>query len=205
MGKTETKTDCRPVVFPLRRQFVHLQKALVGAALHFDQVRDLDRCWDLGKIETAANGAVLVRHASLLRLVGREAGMLRECHPSLGVPRLYADARFLFGSPRFGRKTLALPSSTHCSKNRALLSRVRLSALEEFDCRERNFRLIRQTTCGRGHPASKPGFGAECFAQDHVQKSARRGRTKSLPETMAQTLAGTELPHERHKPDCALD
>ena len=51
------------VVFAFGRQLVHLQKAFIGAALNFNQVRDLDRRWNFGKIETAANSAVLVRHA----------------------------------------------------------------------------------------------------------------------------------------------
>ena len=45
-GENRDKYGLEPVVFPLRRQFVHLQKALVGAALHFDQVRDLDGGWN---------------------------------------------------------------------------------------------------------------------------------------------------------------
>src|SRR5579863_1781857 len=56
-------------VVTLVGQFVHLQKTLIGAALHFDQVRNLGCGRNLGKIEPAANRALLVRHASLLSLV----------------------------------------------------------------------------------------------------------------------------------------
>ena len=45
-GENGDKYGLEAVVFPLRRQFIHLQKALIGAALHFDQVRDLDGGWN---------------------------------------------------------------------------------------------------------------------------------------------------------------
>ena len=43
-------------VIALAGQPVHLQKALVGALLHLDQVRDLDGGRNFGKIETFAEG-----------------------------------------------------------------------------------------------------------------------------------------------------
>src|SRR5271155_5893127 len=63
------KYGLQTVVVPLVGELVHLQKTLIRAPLHFDQVRNLDGGRNLGKIESAANGAILVRHASLLRLV----------------------------------------------------------------------------------------------------------------------------------------
>ncbi len=107
-GENRDKDGLQPVVFPLRRQFVHLQKALIGAALHFDQVRDLDGGWDLGKIETATNGAVLVRHASLLRLVGREVGQSGVPAESRGFPRCFCLRDDVFSPPRFGEHTALL-------------------------------------------------------------------------------------------------
>ncbi len=38
-------------VFALARQQIHLQKSLIGFFLHVDQVRDLDRRLDFGKIQ----------------------------------------------------------------------------------------------------------------------------------------------------------
>ena len=45
------------VVLALLRELVHLQEALIAAALHFDEVRNLDGGWNLGKIKTAADRA----------------------------------------------------------------------------------------------------------------------------------------------------
>ena len=44
----------QPAVLALAGQFVHLQEAVIGALLNLDQVRDLDGCWNLGKVETLA-------------------------------------------------------------------------------------------------------------------------------------------------------
>src|SRR6202042_90037 len=63
------KNRLQTVVVPLVGELVHLQEALIGTPLHFDQVGNLDGGRNLGKIESAANRAILVRHASLLRLV----------------------------------------------------------------------------------------------------------------------------------------
>jgi hypothetical protein len=52
-------------------QLVHLEKALIGAALDLDEVRDTNSCRNLGKVETAAKGAVLVGHSLLLGPVSR--------------------------------------------------------------------------------------------------------------------------------------
>jgi hypothetical protein len=45
------------IVLTLLRELVHQQEALVAAALHFNQIRDLDGGRNLGKIETAADRA----------------------------------------------------------------------------------------------------------------------------------------------------
>ena len=49
------------VVLALLRELVHLEEALVAAALDLDQVRDLNGGGDLGEVETAADGAHLGR------------------------------------------------------------------------------------------------------------------------------------------------
>ncbi len=49
-------------VVALVGQLVHLQKPLIGTALHFNQVRNLGCSGNLGKIEPAANRALLVGH-----------------------------------------------------------------------------------------------------------------------------------------------
>src|SRR6185437_548821 len=64
--KHRGKNRLESVVLALRGQLVHLKKSLVRAALHFYQVRNLDGGRNLGKIETATNGAILVGHALLL-------------------------------------------------------------------------------------------------------------------------------------------
>ena len=56
IGKTELKTACKPGIFTLLRQHVHLEKALVRVLLYFDQIGNLDRCPDLGKIRSLARG-----------------------------------------------------------------------------------------------------------------------------------------------------
>ncbi len=45
------------VVITLLRQLVHQQEALIAAALNLDQIWNLDRGGNLGKIETAADRA----------------------------------------------------------------------------------------------------------------------------------------------------
>jgi hypothetical protein len=50
------KYRLQTAVFALAGQFVHLQEAVVGALLHLDQVRDLDGCWNFGKIKTFTEG-----------------------------------------------------------------------------------------------------------------------------------------------------
>ena len=49
-------------VFPLARQQIHLQEPLIGLLLNVDQVRNLDRCLDLGKVQAFAfpNDAITV-------------------------------------------------------------------------------------------------------------------------------------------------
>ncbi len=61
-GEDGLKDRLQAAVVPLARQFVHLQEAVIRALLYLDQVRDLQRCRNLGKIETSTVGAILVRH-----------------------------------------------------------------------------------------------------------------------------------------------
>ena len=60
--KNRNKHRLQPRVVALVGQLVHLQEALVGAPLHFNQVGNLGCCRNLGKIEPAANRALLVGH-----------------------------------------------------------------------------------------------------------------------------------------------
>src|SRR6185312_13852411 len=62
-GEHGGEDGLQPVVLALLRQLVHGQKALIAAALNFDQVGDLDGGWDLGKIEPGADGAGFAGHA----------------------------------------------------------------------------------------------------------------------------------------------
>src|ERR1700761_3403158 len=79
-GKDRSKHRLEPVVLTLGGQLIHLQEALVAAALHFNQIRNLDGGWDLRKVEAAAKGAGFTGHASLLR------GSLREARRSAAEP-----------------------------------------------------------------------------------------------------------------------
>ena len=56
IGNTELKTACKPGIFALLRQHVHLEEALVGVLLNLDQIRDLDRGLDLRKIRSFSCG-----------------------------------------------------------------------------------------------------------------------------------------------------
>ena len=69
------------VVLALLGQLIHLQKALVAAALHFDQVGNLDGGWDLGKIETAADRA----HCSLLDMLTPETRTFEASRGAAGI------------------------------------------------------------------------------------------------------------------------
>ena len=64
--KHRLKHGLQAAVFALARQFVHLQEAVVRALLNFDQVRNLDGRWNLGKIETLAVNIVLWHSKELL-------------------------------------------------------------------------------------------------------------------------------------------
>jgi len=62
------KDRLQAIVLALLGKLVHLQEALVAAALNLDEVGNLDCGWDFGKIETAADRAHfavvgLTRHA----------------------------------------------------------------------------------------------------------------------------------------------
>ncbi len=57
--KHRLKYRLQPAVFAFAGQFIHLQEAVIGALLNLDQVRDLDGCWNFGKIETLAMDIVL--------------------------------------------------------------------------------------------------------------------------------------------------
>ena len=57
--KHRLKYRLQPAVFAFAGQLVHLQEAVIGALLNLDQVRNLDGCWNFGKIETLAMDIVL--------------------------------------------------------------------------------------------------------------------------------------------------
>ncbi len=58
IGKTEVKTLCSPASSRSFGKQIHLQKALVRLLLHLDQIRDRDRCLDLGKVNPLAGQAI---------------------------------------------------------------------------------------------------------------------------------------------------
>ena len=60
-------------VIALARQAVHLQETFVGTLLYFDQVRNLDSGWNLGKIKTMTE-SVLFRHSEYSQTFMRSAG-----------------------------------------------------------------------------------------------------------------------------------
>jgi hypothetical protein len=49
-------------IVALTRQTVHLQEAVIGTLLHFDQIRNLNRCRDLREVESLAEGNFLFSH-----------------------------------------------------------------------------------------------------------------------------------------------
>ena len=57
--KHRLKNRLQAAVVALAGQTIHLQEAIVGTLLHFDQVRNLDGCWNLGKIETCTESIAL--------------------------------------------------------------------------------------------------------------------------------------------------
>ncbi len=61
-------------VVALAGQPVHLQKAVIGTPLHFDQIRNLDRCWNFGKIESLAEGCCSSPFRKLPRPLGAAQG-----------------------------------------------------------------------------------------------------------------------------------
>jgi hypothetical protein len=67
-GKDRGENGLKAVVFALLGELVHLQEALIAAALDFDEVGNLNGCWYLRKIETGTDRAHfavvgLARHA----------------------------------------------------------------------------------------------------------------------------------------------
>ena len=62
----------KSAVVALAGQLVHLQKAVIGALLHFDQIWNLDRCWNFAEIKTSATGTVVsIRHVTPRSVEGR--------------------------------------------------------------------------------------------------------------------------------------
>src|SRR5208282_877672 len=102
-------------VFALAGQFVHLQEAVIGTLLNFDQVRNLDGCGNLGKIETLAVNIVLC-HAQELLLSG-----------SLGL-QVQRGMRAQKAAPQYCLTRLLLPTGGVRGKKRAAPARTNLSA-----------------------------------------------------------------------------
>src|SRR5208282_46651 len=61
-GEDRLEDGLQPGVVALAGQLVHLQKTLIAALLHFNQVRDLDGRRNLGKIESFTVGDFLLCH-----------------------------------------------------------------------------------------------------------------------------------------------
>ncbi len=55
-GEDGGEDGLEAVVLALLGELVHLEEALVGAALHLDEVGDLDGCGDFGEVEPGAKG-----------------------------------------------------------------------------------------------------------------------------------------------------
>ena len=70
-GEDRGEDRLEAVVLALLGELVHLQEALVAAALDLNEVGNLDGGGNLGKIEAAADRAHFAGHAaSLLKLLG---------------------------------------------------------------------------------------------------------------------------------------
>ena len=78
-GKDRGKDGLQAGVVALGWELIHLEEALVGTALDFDEIGNANSGWDLRKVETAADRAVLVRHSLLLRT--RKARKIRASSP----------------------------------------------------------------------------------------------------------------------------
>src|SRR3990172_2699415 len=93
-------------VFPLRWQQVHLQESLIGHPLDFDEIRDLDRAFDLRKVQplALADGMISIthfyfssrsadgcpaRHTTAKHTTARVPGGTRSRMPVPGVPVAY--------------------------------------------------------------------------------------------------------------------
>ena len=91
-------------VITFGRQLIHLEETLVGAALYLDQVWNANSSGNLGKVETAAKGAVLVGHSLLLgtrsaREKRRATVRVMRCSGCWVLPRKVRPASFGTGFP----------------------------------------------------------------------------------------------------------
>ena len=87
-GKHGLKDGLQAAVFALAGQSIHLQKAVVGALLNFDEVGNLNCGRDLGKIKPAAGSAFLGCHERLLKInfrlgVGHPKMLLRAANGAI--------------------------------------------------------------------------------------------------------------------------
>ena len=60
--KNRVEDGLKAGILALIRKHVHLEEAFVGVLLHLDEIRDLDRRPDLGKIRSLSGGRLDVRH-----------------------------------------------------------------------------------------------------------------------------------------------
>ena len=90
-GKNGSEHGLQSAVVSLARQQVHLQKALIGLHLHFDQIGNLDRPLNFREVQTLAFPDMLVsiRHA----LPHPFLGSLEINRKAAGVPRFRMNAR----------------------------------------------------------------------------------------------------------------
>src|SRR2546423_5955621 len=64
-GKHGLKHGLKSAVVTLARQLVHLQKAIVRALLHLNQIWNLNRGWNFAEIKTSATSTVvIIRHVT---------------------------------------------------------------------------------------------------------------------------------------------
>jgi hypothetical protein len=57
-GENRTEDALQTGVFSLFWKQIHLKKALIGALLHLNKIRDRDGCFDLGKVYSLAERTV---------------------------------------------------------------------------------------------------------------------------------------------------
>jgi hypothetical protein len=70
----------KAAVVALAGQLIHLQEAIVRALLHFNQIGNLNRCWNFAEVKTSATSTVvIVRHYDSWNLLRLRCSAARPC------------------------------------------------------------------------------------------------------------------------------